>query len=431
MSTTFIERLLAAGDAVTGKVLRALGAKDPSGNAAPILVDANGDLRVRRLGVDPFGRIVTAEPRALIVLKQDKEAVADLYSVDDSVVGGSVAYDSNTASRTLTAGTSVGTRATFQSREYASYQPGRTQQVIVTGTLGANVVNVVKEMGYFDDSNGIYLEQASDGTMNLVIRSDTSGAVVETRVAQASWSVDQFDGSGPSGRTYDVTKFTVLVIEFGWLGGAGVRVAFAYDTEIVAAHVFNTAGNTAPFIRTPQLPLRWQIRGPAASAGDTMKATCGAVYSLGANSLGDPTVSRIMETGRSVSTTWVPLLSIRLKAGLTRGHIDPLDFSVLTTDNVSLLVKIMVRGTLGGSPSWSATTGPLTEYDESATSLTGGVNVASVPVERSGGRSASKEIKAQVRPSSDFAGVADVLTLMVRTVAGTGTIFGSLTWNEV
>jgi len=45
MSTSIISRLLGAGEAITGKVLRAVAGKDSAGNATPIAVDAKGRLR--------------------------------------------------------------------------------------------------------------------------------------------------------------------------------------------------------------------------------------------------------------------------------------------------------------------------------------------------------------------------------------------------
>ena len=58
-----------------------------------------------------------------------------------------------------------------------------------------------------------------------------------TKFAQANWNQDTFDGNGKSGITIDFSKFQVMVIDFLYLGGAGVRYGFVLNGVVLAKHL--------------------------------------------------------------------------------------------------------------------------------------------------------------------------------------------------
>jgi len=53
-----------------------------------------------------------------------------------------------------------------------------------------------QRVGYFGANNGVYFEQ-TNGTKNMVIRSSSSGILVEERIAQADWNTDKLNGAVP------------------------------------------------------------------------------------------------------------------------------------------------------------------------------------------------------------------------------------------
>ena len=140
---------------------------------------------------------------------------------------------------------------------------------VVVGDTGKT--NVVRRWGMYDDTDGVFFE-LDEQTLYVVLRSSTSGTVVDNRVAQSVWNGDRVDGSGGvfnlSGINLDVSKMNMYFVEipssnagryrFGAWGSAG-RVIFH---TIEASNV-----NTLPTMTRTSHPLRWEIfnKGPSAS----------------------------------------------------------------------------------------------------------------------------------------------------------------------
>src|ERR1700675_1609315 len=85
--------------------------------------------------------------------------------------GATITKTTNESSVTLQCGTGATDSATLQTREYLRYQPGKSQLITMTGVIGAPKANVVSEIGYFDNNDGVFFRQ--DNGMNVVIRSST------------------------------------------------------------------------------------------------------------------------------------------------------------------------------------------------------------------------------------------------------------------
>ena len=75
-----------------------------------------------------------------------------------------------------------------QTRRYFNYQPGKSQLIFDTFTMGNSVSGVTKRVGYFDNNNGIFLEKGLDNVYYMVRRSNVSGSVVETKQSKSSWT---------------------------------------------------------------------------------------------------------------------------------------------------------------------------------------------------------------------------------------------------
>jgi hypothetical protein len=159
-----------------------------------------------------------------------------------------------------------------------------------TGTVTAQTYRgngITRRAGYFDDSDGIYFEQTNGGLF-LVLRSSTSGSIVNTRIAQADWSQDPLDGSGASEIILDETRRQILDIDIEWLGVGRVRYGFNIDGATVYTHYVNNAntGAAAPYMRTGTLPLRYQIENDGSGGASTLLAICNSVFSEGGFDVG-------------------------------------------------------------------------------------------------------------------------------------------------
>jgi hypothetical protein len=120
-------------------------------------------------------------------------------------------------------------------------------------------------------------------TLSVGVRSSTSGSAVNTVLARADWNGDKLDGTGPSGHTLDLTKNNVYVLEYAWLGAAGVRWGLFVDGTIVYVHTQVFANTlTTSYMQSATLPLRWEISAadaPAAPA--TLVEVCSQAESEG------------------------------------------------------------------------------------------------------------------------------------------------------
>ena len=177
--------------------------------------------------VDAFGRARVSE---LFTLGDYKHVYAIDPNFLDSVsgAGSTVTFFQNQACARLQTGIGSTASCIHQTKFYHHYQPGKGQLIFSSFNFYAPQQNATKRTGYFDDRDGIYLEQVgintSDGvnpdigTLNWVIRSFTSGIATETRIPQSQWNRDKCDGTGASGFDLDVTKTQLAFIDFQWLG---------------------------------------------------------------------------------------------------------------------------------------------------------------------------------------------------------------------
>jgi hypothetical protein len=231
--------------------------------------------------LDAFSRLRTSTPFSIF-------NYVNSYGLDDEIfesvlngVGASATFLPDESSTSMAVGTVNGEYAIRQTFRYFPYTPGKSQLIILTGVLGTAVTNVVKRLGYFDNSNGFFFELTGT-TFNVVKRSFITGTVVDTAIAQSGWNLDKLDGTGPSGITLDVTKAQIFIIDFQWLGVGRVRYGFDVNGQIIYCHEISHANLiSSVYTTTPILPIRYEIRNLGTSAGSTMKQICSSVTSEG------------------------------------------------------------------------------------------------------------------------------------------------------
>ena len=329
-----------------------------------------------------------------------------------------------------------------------AYQPGKSLLIFNTFAMNEPKANVTQRVGYFGTDNGIFLE--NDGIENhLVLRSNTTGTIVETRVAQSDWNNDKFDGSGYSsndqnhGDGLDVSKTNIFWTDVEWLGVGDVRCGFVVSGKPIVAHVFHNDNlKTAPYMTTACLPIRYEIRNTGVtSSNSTLKQICSTVISEGGYALTGKqrSVSGLVTSPKDIPTagTFVPIVSIRLKS-------DKLDAIVIpnfveffgTTNNASYRYKIVVGGTLT-SASWnSAATNSAVEWDTAATSITGGDDVKIGFLNVSAGAGGSTIgfqdglFKFQLERNS-FTGTPTVFSLVATGSTNGNDATGAMDWEEI
>jgi hypothetical protein len=185
---------------------------------------------LRSPSTDGFNRLRTSSP---VDLFDNKNTVSENASKMDSLSSGNgiITYEWQTSSVLLKVTGTNGDRALRQSR-YLPYIPGKSHLLQLSGVL--------------TDS-----ENASIG---IVIRSNTSGAPVDTRIEKAKWNKVK----DPS---INFTYNHVFNIDFQWLGSGNVRFGIFGDSGVVI-DLHEVAGSSAsglPYMRTPTLPMRFEI----------------------------------------------------------------------------------------------------------------------------------------------------------------------------
>jgi len=240
----------------------------------------------------------------------------DLMQSWTNGTGANTAYLSDESATQLNVGTANG-EFSIRSSGYFPYIPGKSQSVTLTGVLAPQKANVVSRIGYFDDEDGMFFE-LDENNLKVVIRSSTSGTVVEDAVIQDNWNIDKLDGTGKSAVTLDVTKAQIFSIDFQWLGVGRVRFNFNIGGVCRCAHEFNHANLVdTVYCRTPNLPARYEIRNTGVSASATsMKEICLVIASESgsfshAYNFGVGNGSTLRVIGDQTRT---PILAVRLKS---------------------------------------------------------------------------------------------------------------------
>ena len=229
--------------------------------------------------LDSFSRLRTSHPTGLFASQCQYDAEPLLYETGNTAAGTAPAYSVNTRMVTLAC---TGTGTSFiQSYEYIPYQAGKSQLIFVTGVIGAAVASTVTEVGSFDAANGLFIRQASDGTISAVRRTSTSGSVVNNVIAQADWNLDKLDGTGKSGITFDVTDTFILVIDAQFLAMGRVRFGFDIGGQIIYCHQSLHANVLqVPYMQTLSLPVQMLLTSTGGTK-NTTRFKCASVSSEG------------------------------------------------------------------------------------------------------------------------------------------------------
>jgi len=302
------------------------------------------------------------------------------------------------------------------------------------------VANTDARTGYFDSNNGVFLK-VTNGTASLVMRTSTSGSVVDTAVTQNKWNIDKFDGNGPSGQTLDLTKTNILYIQAQWLGVGRVQVGFIINGQIYVAHQFLNANNiTVPYTQTFNLPVRLELRNTGTSVGATIQFNCCSVQSENGTSVEGFAFS----AGNGVTTIGVttrrPILSIRNKAtfnSLTnRAHVDISNILLRATTNDSLY-EVVFGGTLTGASWTSVNANSTVEFDVAATAISGGDTMLSgYAISGTGANALLSTGNPDFRQSLTLSQIDALtanqypITIVATALAGTSNIAAALNWVE-
>lgn len=381
--------------------------------------------------LDAFGRIRTSNPNVLFEANFVNGQKNLLFS-GATANGGTITFDQNNASMNLNVTTTNGSRAVRQTKKYFHYVSGNSLLLFLTGKFGTAKTNCIQRIGYFDDNNGVFFE-LNGTTLNVVLRSNTSGSVVETRIAQSAFNLDKIDGTGVSGTTFDATKQQIFVIDLQWLGSGRIRFGINGGEFVTYIHqITNANSNTTVYMRSGSLPIRYEIVNSGTTSGSTtLRMTCMSIMSEG--SINKPDVARSVDNGIreiGVGNTFEPLIAIRLKSTYNRATIIPkfLSLACLTPDIVCF--RLILNPTTLTGASWSSVaTDSITEFDTSATAFSGGTQLRTFYVGDNNGQTPNLDDN-NLKLNADINGTTDILLVACAGVEGAANVVAAINFLE-
>lgn len=389
--------------------------------------------------VDAFGRLRTSEAFTNFEATHQYGILPEDWR--SSVTGSAtVTADTNQSAAVLTTTTVSGDKAIHQTLLPTHYAPGKSLSIDMTGIIGTAKTNVRKRLGYFDENNGIFFEQTISA-FSIVARSNVSGSVVDTAIAQANWNIDKFDGTGPCKITLDVIKIQIFHMDMQWLGAGRVRVGFNIGGKLCYAHEFLHANlDTTIYARTIDLFGRYEIENTGTAASST---TLLSMCFTSSNESGFDQRAILFSASNGATTISIttrrPVLSIRAKTTLNslpnHGIIAPEDYAFIVTGNSAIFWEIIYNATtLTGASFTSVDTNSITEFDIAATAIVGGT------VKRSGFISAVnngsivvnlKAIQRVLLSTSIAAAAGDTLSIVFTSMNAATASAAAITWTEI
>ena len=386
---------------------------------------------------DAFGRLRVSNP---LTIFDSKSIMSKNNLFDESTAnGGTVTYTANKSTVNLNVTEAAGSTTIRQSKRVMSYQPGKSLLIFNTFVMNAQTENLKQKVGLFDGNNGIFFQDTGTG-YQIVRRTYTSGAAVDTEVNQSAWNGDKLNGTGPSGFTLNAATSNILFIDIEWLGVGSVRVGFVINGKLITAHTFYNANNlTTVYMQTANLPIRYEINrnGTLAAGTYTLQQICSSGISEGGyqpegilESVGTASLGGVNLT---TAGTFYNLATIKIKANRPYAVIVPNGFVASAVSNSDFEVELRQNATPSTPFSYTSYSDNI-EYDlTGTTTITGGTIVGRTYLS---GKGVSIEtfgdgLNFQYQIGQTIAGVSDTLTLCARGAANNDDIIGLIKWFDL
>lgn len=389
----------------------------------PALVTLNEPVSVGGTSADAFGRVRVSPP---VTIFDSQNRYAKSSDFDESLSGSATStHAPNESSVLLNVTSASGDKVVRETKRVFPYQPGKSLLVMNTFVMPTAHANLRCRVGYFGVQNGVFFERAGTA-LRMVRRTYTSGGVVDNVVSQADWNGDKLDGTGSSGLTIDTTKAQIFWQDFEWLGVGSVRTGFVINGKFIVCHTFNHANVLAlVYMTTAILPIRYEIENTGATdSSRTMRQICSTVISEGGYEKKSALQTARMTTTKSVGTSLVPLVSLRLDSVRLDSVVIPDGYTVLPLASASTEFEIqLIKNATLTSPTWTQTTSDNVEFDITASAVSSGTVVDSFYVRESTLASAqasnNRDYNYAMQLGRTLAGASDTYTVAARTLSGT------------
>jgi len=395
--------------------------------------------------VDGFNRLKVSQPYTLFD-SQHRYQMNDKWDTF-GVTGGTATFAINESAVHMVVGVTAGSKVTRETKRVFAYQPGKSLLIINTFTMNTPKDGLLQRVGYFGISggatfgvpaNGVYLQQ--DGlTLSICLASQSLNTI--TKIEQSSWNGDKFDGSGASGRTFDVTKGNIFWTDIEWLGVGDVRTGFFVDGRPVIAHTFhNDNVHPTTYMTTAVLPCRYELENKTAQAsGSTMHQICTTVMSEGGYE-GFSRRYNVTKSGSTLATLTTagvqyPIIALRLNSQRLDSVIIPSNISAVVepgTNNKPQTVqyRILLNPTLQGG-TWETHYNGNVDYNTGATGVVGGTDIIGGYISSSGSFDISSINNFNFQLGRTQRGISDTFVLTMSPIESGTQISADMSWFEL
>lgn len=400
---------------------------------------------------DAFGRLRVSNPYTLY----DTQARYYDHNQFSSNIAGTanVVYNANSSSYLLSVGQNVNDSVQRETTKTFPYQPGKSLLVLSSFSMNTPKANLRQRVGFFGASNGIYFEVAGT-TLNMVIRSSSTGVLVEDRIPQSQWNGDRLNGAGgannPSGITLNPALDQIFWMDIEWLGVGTVRVGFIIDGVYITCHSFDhantpstlTTDNTTTYMTTATLPIRYEITNTGATASaSSMRQICASVISEGGFQLsgsGNPRAAA-HELGSPVTlpndVTFKPVIAIRLKSTMLDAVVVPINYSLVPVQQSVFKYRVYKRAITSGGTWVDSAADSAVQYNLNPTALVSG-DIAEQSFINSTNQSSGSPTQESFTftyqlERDSFTNVAYEYVITMATTGNGQTVYASVEWQEI
>jgi len=416
-----------------GQTIEVTQGTDPwvvSGNVNATITGGNANVAITGTNLDAFGRLRVSEPYTLFD-SQNRYIDGDQFS-SITATGGNVVYVQNESSFNLNVSSTSGSSVINQSKTVQAYQPGKSLLVMNTFAMATLKANLRQRVGYFTTDNGVYFE-AVGTTLNLVIRSSTTGVVVEERIPQSNWNGNTL----LSGIVLDPTLTQIFWCDIEWLGVGNVRAGFVINGQFIVCHTFqhaNQPGNTTVYMTTASLNPRYEITNTGATSGNsTMKQICSTVISEGGYT---PSTKIGYVTNNTVPTrvgsanTLISLCSIRLNPAYPDAVVVPAQLDLLLIDVRYGQFQLIENATIANA-SFSNVAGSVVQSAIHTDTITNGTVVYAGLTSSRDEVEIGEDVKKRIQLWRYANGAPSTLTLAVAYTSTNADLLWKMGWEEL
>lgn len=383
--------------------------------------------------LDAGNRLRVSQITTLIDVKQTNDD-APLYFSRANGGAGTQTYEINRGGTVMDV-VADGDYAVCQTKMWAPYYSGKGQFGEITFSDMNPQANVIKRAGYFSSATTGDFSTSYDGFW--VETQDTTTRFVISKTGTVKMSVDQSEWNIDKAEWLDMRKFNVFVFQFLYLGGTAVKFGFIHEGVIRWCHVYVHAGLVEDtFIRTPQQPVRYEIRSTGGT-GNFLQicaqiASEGSIDEIGVQR--SYTLNGLAVNANSVGTFYA-LMGLRLKQAYRNIRVEEQSVNILATTNDDFLWELRINPTVAGTFTYNDQANSAlqlalgdTVANPSPNSVTGGLIIQSGL--GSGNSGVSGVLRSSLRLGSTIAGVPDALVICISPLTTNLDITGSVNIKE-